>query len=142
MTDTKKTVPLKVGEATLALAFTTEAQVAYEENMTCDFSSVPEFFANASSEDAKGRKKPVRLSVRTMRALLWAALSGGDNPVSMKRAGEIIDEAGHVPVLTALSEAVALAFGVEDKGEAGKPARETPPAKSTGKAPETPVPAS
>ncbi|WP_226550853.1 hypothetical protein [Celeribacter naphthalenivorans] len=123
MTDTKKIARLKVGGETLALAFTTNAQAEYEDEMSCDFSSVTEFFGNASNKDAAGNAKPVKLSIRTMRAMLWAALKGGDEAgkgVSMKRAGEIIDEAGHEGVMVALSEALALAFGVEIEDTAEK----------------------
>ncbi|WP_066706968.1 hypothetical protein [Celeribacter ethanolicus] len=142
MTDTKKIARLKVGGETLALAFTTNAQVEYEDEMSCDFSSVSDFFANASNRDAAGRAKPVKLSIRTMRALLWAALKGGDEAgkgVSMKRAGEIVDEAGYESVMLALSEALALAFGQGGDESKGK-AKAAP--KDAEKAQETPVSAS
>jgi hypothetical protein len=143
MTDTKKVARLKVGDATMAVAFTTNAQAEYEDEMSCDFTSVTDFFARASNKDALGNDKRPQLSVRTMRAMLWAGLKGGSSEgkgVSMKRAGEIIDEVGFEPVMVALSEAVALAFGVEADGEERGKGKAAPQAGK--KAPETPASAS
>nr|WP_321509485.1 hypothetical protein [uncultured Celeribacter sp.] len=137
MTDTKNIVQLRAGDETYGLAFTTEAQIAYEDEMSCDFSSVLTFFMKAGTQKHAEGSLPQLLSVRTTRALLWAALNGGGTKVSMKQAGEIMDRAGYVAAFTALLHAVSQAFGVGEgdadttKGKGEAAAKSTPKRKAT-----------
>ena len=102
-----------MGDETLKLRFSTNAMVTFEEVYGQNF-TVVESFAKAVDVGS--------VSFKCLRALIFAGVSDSD-PISLTRAGDIIDEVGAGVAMRVVMEAVRSAFpdpdGEEGNGEEG-----------------------
>lgn len=104
-------VAMTAGDATYKLCFSVNAICALEGLLDKSVNEIIE-----SLQD----KKKVRL--QTVRALVWAALSGNHPEITLKEAGSIAQIAGTAAAMEKVTEAIALAFPApEAKSDEARP---------------------
>ena len=118
-------VELKAGEKTYILRYSVDALCRLEAATGRAFPSLAEELGD-----------PKRMTITLVRQVLWAGISCEGKSLMLDEAGELIPLAGGlVPVMTKVSEALALAF--PEVGGAARPtrgARVLPGSGGTGRA--------
>ena len=110
--DPRSKVTFDVGGKTYTLHYTTNAFVEFEDE------------TGQSVLDVLGRAD---ISLKTIRALVWAGLVENHEGITPKDAGRIIDEAGGLePIMDLINGAISSALpqdgGDEDRGKKPKAA--------------------
>lgn len=102
--------PLR-GEASIVLGDFTKILV-FDVNAIC----LVENALDVTIFDLLGKLRTDDLSMIEARALLWAGLAK-HHPCTLTEAGEVMSDAGMVPVVSALMSALAAAFGLATEGK-------------------------
>lgn len=105
--------PLR-GEANLVIGDFTKILV-FDVNAIC----LVENALDLPIYDLLGKLKTDDLSMIEARALLWAGLAK-HHPCTLTEAGDVMSDAGMIPVTLALLSALAAAFGLATEGGDGK----------------------
>ncbi|MDD8024756.1 MAG: hypothetical protein PHX82_16825 [Paracoccaceae bacterium] len=98
---TKNAVSFEVQGKTCTLAYTMNAQVAFEEKTGVEFSAISEFFDQAQ----KGK-----ISASRLREIFWAGLLDGAPDTTLREAGDLIDALGLEATFEKIGQAVVRAY--------------------------------
>ncbi len=83
------------------LAYTMNAQVAFEEKTGVEFSAISDFFEQAQ----KGK-----ISASRLREIFWAGLLDGAPEITLREAGDLIDALGMEATFELIGQAVVRAY--------------------------------
>lgn len=105
-------IDLQAGDKAYTLQFTANAMCELEAKAGL---SISEFMANLQAAQASGRVKMLDL-----RLLIWAGLTENHPELTLKQAGQIINDLGGMaPAMAVLGEGLAAASGGDgDQGNA------------------------
>lgn len=112
-------VPLQAGGAHYKISFSINAMCMLEDHFD---RSVVEIMGELES----ARDNPASLRIKTVRAIVWAALQDHHPDTSLEQAGDIVSLAGVPVVMAKIAEAITLAFPSQPAGSAegkGRPKR-------------------
>ena len=117
MADPRGAVTLAHGDETYTMRFSINALCAFEEH-------VGKSLMQVFSEGEKAE-----LSVTMIRSLVWAGLTEDKPDLTLKEAGEIIQNVGLEPMTEAMMEAVQASFPDAGGDRAGNPQGAKAPTK-------------
>jgi len=92
-------VALQAGKSAFTLSFSVNALCELEDALGLPVAKI-----------AAGMNDPENVRLKTVRALVWAALRDHHEEISLKEAGEIINDAGIPACMEKIGQAFQLAF--------------------------------
>ena len=98
----KQAVSIEVGEKRRSLRYTFNSLIALEEELGIPIANFDQILSNA-------------MSLKHVRALLWAGLLHEDKSLSPEEVGEWIDISQLNAITSKIEEAISLSFGSGDE---------------------------
>lgn len=105
-------VALVAGGTSYKISFSINAMCVLEDHFD---RSVVEIMGELES----ARDNPGSLRIKTVRAIVWAALQDHHPDTTLEQTGDIVSQAGVPVVMAKIAEAITLAFPPQTGGSAG-----------------------